>query len=77
MFKKMAARSLLITMSAILGIIYLLPGCLSPEKGAVFEVTEEYRAGDVQESSKVEPSDEEQREAAIPGQKVSLRKDDL
>jgi hypothetical protein len=64
MFEKMAARSSFITIPAILGIIYLLTGCLTPGKRAVFEVTEEHKAGDAQDSSKIESSDEEQRAAA-------------
>ncbi len=61
--RKMAARSSLITVS-LLGIVYLLPGCLSPQKGAVFVVTEEYSTEKVQDSDKIEPSEEEQRAAA-------------
>jgi len=65
MFKKMAAGRLLITISAILGIVYLLPGCLSPEKRAVFVVTEKSGAETVQDSSEIELSDEENRAEAL------------
>ena len=61
----MAAGRLLITISAVLGIVYLLSGCLTPEKRAVFVVTEESGPEGLQDSSEIELSDEEERAEAL------------
>ncbi len=69
----MAARSSLVEISATLVIVYLLTGCLTPEKRAVFVVTEEYSSEDVPDDSKAESSDEEER-AGAPEKKYPARK---
>ena len=56
----MAVRRSFIIIPAVLGLVFLLTGCLAPERRAVFVVTEEYREEKAKDSVETEPSEEEQ-----------------